>query len=247
MVITSGILQDRWGIDGEIADYFANKRAVPQNNLFWKNKRIYLSAGFGYLTIPLGFDIMFKKGIAKEALLADAHVTLMEEGFDRLKRYEANEISPEEFITQCSILLEGKIKQQKLAADLFSFVSGKTPQYFEFEQNHKALARSDSFLFTLVDLDISDEWVSNFLPYWYSIARPILLLDDFKDLEQDRRTGDENTIIELGNNKEAIEKAYSLGVSDLDLLGEINPLLSAQLKLYLKDALESAPIVKERA
>ncbi|HEX4958726.1 MAG TPA: hypothetical protein VFV46_11160 [Lacibacter sp.] len=245
MVITARILQSRFGIDEQIANYFANERAVPANNRFWGTKRVYISAGFGFLTIPLGFDLMYKSGIPKEKLLDDAHVSLMEQGFDRLKRFEAGEYSLEQFVNSCKELLESKIKQPKLAADLFEFVSGRPTKFFDFETKHKALARSDSFLFTLVDLDLSDEWVKTFLPYWYSLARPILLLDDFKDLIEDRRMNEENTIIELGNNADAIQKAYELGVSDLQLLSQVNKKLAADMKQFLDDALTYEHISRE--
>lgn len=245
MVITARILQDRFGIDEQIAIYFANERAVPANNRFWGTKRIYISAGFGFLTIPFGFDIMHKAGIPKELLLNDAHVSLMEQGFDRLKRYEAKEYDLVQFVNSCKQLLDGKIMQPKLAADLFAFVTGKPAAFFEFETKYKALARSDSFLFTLVDLELTDEWVKNFLPYWYSVARPILLLDDFKDLEEDRRTNDENTIIELGNNGDAIRQAYELGMSDIQLLSQLNSKLAKELKSYLDDSLNYEHIKRE--
>jgi hypothetical protein len=242
MVITSRILQDKLGIHPVIADYFANQRQVPADNLFWKDKRIYLSVGFGFLTIPFAFDVMHKRGIPLETLLEDQHVSLMEAGFDRLKHYENRLISIDEFILSCKTLLEGEIKQHHLASDLFAMFSGKTPAYFTFESNHKALARSDFFLFTLADIDVSDDWVADFLPYWYAIARPILLLDDFRDLAEDRISGDENTIIELGNDRQAIEAALSLGDHDLKKLSEINEPLSVFIRGLLNDALKYEPV-----
>jgi hypothetical protein len=245
MVITARILQDRFGIDEQIAVYFANERPVPANNRFWGTKRIYISSGFGFLTIPFGIDLMYKAGISKELLLNDAHVTLMEEGFDRLKRYETNEFTIDEFVNSCKQLLHNKIKQSKLAADLFAFVTGKPSSFFEFETKHKALARSDSFLFTLVDLELSDEWVASFLPMWYSLARPILLLDDFKDLEEDRHSKDENTIIEMGNNGDAVRSAYQFGINDLAELAKHNSKLAAIMKQYLDDSLQYEHIRRE--
>jgi hypothetical protein len=245
MVITARILQDRYGIDEDIARYFANERAVPSNNLFWGTKRIYISAGFGFLTIPFGFDLMYKAGISKEQLLNDEHVTLMEKGFDFLKRYEAGQITISEFVQSCKQLLGGKIKQPHLSADLFAFITGKPAIHFEFETKHKALARSDAFLFTLVDLEVTDEWISRFLPFWYSLARPILLLDDFKDLEDDRRTNDENTIIELGNDSAAIKTAYELGVKDTELLAQLNSKMGKQMKQLLDEGLQYAHIQQE--
>lgn len=245
MVITSRKLEQELGINSSIAVYFANERKVPENNLFWKNKRIYISTGFGFLTIPMMFDLVHKCGISLDLLLSDEHVSLMEQGFHKLKQYESEEISFTDFIAECKILLQDKIKQPRLASDLFTVFSGKQAAYFKFETTHKALARSDSFLFTLVDLELTDEWVNQFLPYWYSLARPILLLDDFKDLEEDRIKGDENTIIELGNNAAAIELAYNMGMADLNLLSTVNPLLANYMRRFLTQALGYAHIKQE--
>ncbi|MBY0476150.1 MAG: hypothetical protein K2Q24_00745 [Chitinophagaceae bacterium] len=245
MVITSRKLQDNLGINAEIADYFANERAIPQDNLFWRNKRVYISGGFGFLTIPLVYDLLCKLGVSEDILLEDDHVTLMEKGFDRFMRYENNEYSFDVFLQEMQALLNGKIKQQKLADDLFALVKGGSTTHFTFETTHKALARSDSFLFTILDLPLSDSWVEHFLPYWYAVARPILLLDDFKDLEDDRLKNEENTIIELGNDRHAIEAAYEMGLADIRIIETINPQLAKYMKNMLKESLLYDHIQKE--
>jgi hypothetical protein len=244
MVITSGILENRLGIEKRIADYFANQRAIPSDNLFWKDKRIYLSMGFGFLTIPIAFDLMYKRGIDIDILLNDEHVSLMEDGFDKLKKYEMSLMSYDEFIIECKSLLKDKIRQHNLAIDLFDIFSGRPARSFQFENTHKALARSDFFLFTLVDLELSDSWVRDFLPFWYAVARPILLLDDFRDIEDDRIHGEENTILEMGDDKAAVEQAYLLGKNDLNLLATENPLLSVFIQELLDDSLHYGPIQK---
>jgi hypothetical protein len=242
MVITARKLESEMGINSEIAHYFANERKVPVNNAYWKNKRIYISFGFGFQAIPFMFDLVNKCGIPTDVLLQDDHVTLMEQGFDKVGKYESHEITFSEFLTECKILLQGKVKQQHLAADLFALFSGGATKYFEFETKHKALARSDSFLFTLVDLEVSDEWVKSFLPVWYSLARPVLLLDDFKDLEDDRKNGDENMIIELGDNGEAVRKAYDFGMQDLKILSNVNPKLANYIEEFFQKSLLQAHI-----
>jgi hypothetical protein len=244
MVITSRILQDRLGIDPFIADYFANQRQVPPDNLFWKDKRIYLSMGFGFLTIPFAFDLMHKCGISRDLLLHDDHVALMEQGFDLLKKYELKRITLEEFVAGCKQLLNDKIRQPHLARDLFALFTGEKPTNFRFEISYQALARSDFFLYTLVDIPVSNEWIHQFLPYWYALARPILLLDDFRDIEEDRINGEENTIIELGDDKVAVLKAYEMGKSDLAKLADINQPLSEFIQELLDDSMQYAPIQK---
>lgn len=237
MVITARKLESEMGINSEIAHYFANERKVPTDNAYWRNKRIYISFGFGFQAIPFMFDLVHKCGIPTDVLLQEDHVSLMEQGFDKVGKYESNEITFPEFLTECKLLLQGRVKQQHLAADLFALFSGKPTSYFEFETKHKALARSDSFLFTLVDLDVSDEWVKSFLPIWYSLARPVLLLDDFKDLEDDRKNGDENMILELGDNAEAVKKAYDFGMQDLQTLRPVNLKLANYIEDFFKKSL----------
>jgi hypothetical protein len=238
MIITSRKLQDSLGISSSIADYFANERPIPANNLFWQNKRIYISGGFGFLTIPLAFDLIHRAGVPLNILLSDEHVSLMENGFHELKRYESGEIPFKQFLDNCKQLWGPLVKQEKLADDIYRILSGKEAIFFKFETTHKALARSDAFLFTLVDLELTDEWVEQFLPYWYSLARPILLLDDFKDLVEDRRNNEENTIIELGNDANGIRAAYELGINDLEKLSTINPRLAKYLLAFLKESLQ---------
>lgn len=245
MVVTAHMLVNRMGIDAEIADYFANSRPIPTNNRFWANKRIYLSAGFGTLTIPFAFDLMHKAGISKDVLLADAHVSLMETGFDRLKRYEAEEICLETFLQLCMELLQGRIQQPHLAEDLMAAFNHRPTKWFDLETTHRSLARSDGFLFTLTDVAVSDAWVRNFLPYWYGLARPILLFDDFKDLNDDRASGQENTIIELGNDAAAIYRAHALGTADLQQLQQMNPMLARYMQALLDNCLSFVHIRSE--
>ena len=242
MVITAQKLESEMGINSEIARYFANERKVPANNAYWKDKRIYISRGFGFQAIPFLFDLVHKCGVPLDVLLNDDHVTLMEQGFHEVGRFEKSEIGFEEFLTSCKLLLKDRVKQPHLAADLFALFSGKATSFFEFETEHKALARSDSFLFTLVDLELTDEWVNNFLPLWYALARPILLLDDFKDLEEDRRNGEENMIIELGDNAEAVKQAYDFGMEDLKRLSVINPKLAKYIESFFLKSLSEEHI-----
>lgn len=237
MVITSRRLEQEMGINSEIAHYFANVRKVPENNAYWRNKRVYISFGLGFQAIPFMFDLVHKCGVSTNILLQDEHITLMETGFDKVGRWENNEISFEEFLSQCKLLLQGRIKQGHLATDLFAVMTNNETTYFQFETKHKALARSDSFLFTLTDLELSDEWVTDFLPLWYSLVRPILLLDDFKDLEEDRKNNDENMILELGDNATAVMQAYEFGMQDLARLAKVNPKLANYIEDFFKKSL----------
>jgi hypothetical protein len=239
------MLQDRMGIDSEIANYFANERAVPANNAFWKNKRIYISRGFSYLTIPFVSDLLYKLGVPKENVLSNEHVTLLEYGFDLSSRYEAKQITFEQFVSSSKQLLKEKVKQVNFANDLFKFLTGEPAKFFKFETPIKALARTDGYLLTIIDLEVTDKWIEQFLPYWYSLIRPILLLDDFQDFADDRKAGEENSIIELGNDKQAILAAYEFGMKDISVLASVNDKLAKFLQQMLQEALKFPFIRKE--
>lgn len=238
MVITSRMLVDRFGIDEEIADYFANKRPVPENNLYWGSRRIYISAGFGFLFIPIVFDLMYKLGVDKKDLLDEKRLNIMEALLHNSQLFELNKLSFSEYIQRCTTLTGENIKQKNLYDSLINHFSGKTVKIFDFELVHKALARGDSFLFTIVNLDVTDGWVNDFLPYWYGLMRPIFLFDDFKDLEEDKRNGDENTILELGGDSEAISKATKIALSDINTLKLVNEKLSNNMISFLNQALQ---------
>jgi hypothetical protein len=239
------MLQDRMGIDSEIANYFANERAVPVNNAFWKNKRIYVSTGFAYLCIPVLSDLLLKLGIDKSVILSESHIKLTEDIFDRSVQYEFKQITFPNFVNECNLLLSGKIKQLNLVEDLNTVLIEKKSKHFRFETKLQSLARCDGYLYSFADLDTSDEWVKQFLTYWYTIMRPILLIDDFQDLLLDRVNGEENAIIELGDYATGIQSAYNLGVKDLKLLAEINPKFSAFMASTLKNVLTMRHIESE--
>ncbi len=56
MFISTGYLGIQYGVDNNIAKFFVD-REPPANNLYWKDKYLYLRPSPGYLFIPLIVDI----------------------------------------------------------------------------------------------------------------------------------------------------------------------------------------------
>src|SRR5215467_12513207 len=65
------------GVDAQIARFFVDRK-VPENNIFWKDRLLYVSGGNGFTFIPVYYDLLFRTGIPKEDLLAEQHVQFME-------------------------------------------------------------------------------------------------------------------------------------------------------------------------
>ena len=76
MFISTDFLAIKFGVDDAIARFFVD-REPPANNLYWKDKLLYLRPAPGYLFIPLIVDLLFKIGIERQQLLVQANRTIL--------------------------------------------------------------------------------------------------------------------------------------------------------------------------
>jgi hypothetical protein len=241
MVITKHFLADKVGLDFEIAQFFADRK-VPADNLYWKGKFLYLSFGTGFLFIPIIMDTLFKSGIDKAIVINPARIARMEQSFDIVMQYERKKISFEEYIRQMSELYLPHVKNQQLFDDLMLHFRNQPTQNYQLGTSVAALDRADAFLFNYTDLDTDETTMKTIIRRWYYLAVAHLMLDDFVDLEDDRVKGEENALIDLGDNKAALETCKQMLATNIEGLAETNPLVAAFFnKIYLK-ALQDAPI-----
>jgi len=89
------------------------------------------------------------------------------------------------------------------------------------------LNRADNFLFVLCDLPVTDAQWKLAIRYWYAVITTILLLDDLSDYEKDKREGEENAVLEMGEGIEGFRKAEILMSEAAVTLNEISPAFSA--------------------
>ena len=66
-----------YGVDMEIGKFLTDRK-VPEDNLYWKNRLLYIIPMPGYLFIPLYMDIQFRLGLPKAELLSEQHLQLLE-------------------------------------------------------------------------------------------------------------------------------------------------------------------------
>ncbi|MCF6404600.1 hypothetical protein L3C95_17015 [Chitinophaga filiformis] len=219
--ITKRKLADEYGIDYDIATFFAD-RTPPNNNHFWKGKYVYLSNSLGYTIIPFLFDAQYKLGVEKSILLDEKHIRLMEDAFDLMAKYEAKQIGYEDFIGACKILYTPTVVNSIFFSDLLLHLNNGKPLQYALGSSVKALNRADAFFFTLCDIPVEEQLLQRIIKAWSYVKVNALILDDISDLESDKIDGEENSIIELGGNEAAMEKIQSIFKENVRSLACIN-------------------------
>jgi hypothetical protein len=235
--VTKRKLSDEFGVDYKIATFFSD-RIPPPNNHFWKGKYVYLSRGLGYIIIPLLFDLQYKLGLERSTLLDEKRIQLMEEGFDIMAKYEAKKIPYEEYISSCEMLFKPTVVNEFFYNDLILHLNNKTPVHYTLGTPVKALNRADAFLFTLCDMAIDTTLLQNIVTNWRYINANALILDDISDLAMDEKKGEENSIIELGNNDIAWKTVQSMFDNNQKLIGTINPTLTRYFEISMTALLQ---------
>jgi hypothetical protein len=219
--ITKRKLADKQGIDYDIATFFAD-RLPPADNHFWKGKYVYLSNSLGYTIIPFLFDLQYKLGVEKSILLDEKHIRLMEDGFDLMSKYEAKQIRYEDFIGACKVLFAPAVVNNNFFSDLLLHLNEGVPVHYTLGSPVKALNRADAFFFTLCDIPIEEQLLRRIIEAWSYVKVNALILDDMNDLELDKINGEENSIIELGDNEAAMGKIQSMFYENVKSLAGIN-------------------------
>jgi hypothetical protein len=243
MVITKHFLSEKMGIDFGIAQFFADRK-VPADNLYWKNKFLYVTYGTGYLFIPIVYDLLYKSGIPKDLLLREDRVEDMEKAFHIVAEYETKRIPFEEYIHQFMMVFRDKAVNKKFFNDLIRYFRNEPCQHYALGTSINALNRADAFLFTITDLPLEDQVLRTLLTKWYYTAASILILDDLVDWEKDQAEAEENVIIELGNNKNAILQVQKIFETNLKGLQDINPVLGSFFQKIFEKAIQDPPIRK---
>lgn len=76
MFLTKHDLKLSYGVDLEIGACYVDRK-IPEGNLYWKDRTIYLPGAPGYIFIPIFADLLFRQ-VQKEDLLKDQQLCIAE-------------------------------------------------------------------------------------------------------------------------------------------------------------------------
>lgn len=229
MFVSANFLAIQYGVDDEIARFFAD-REPPANNLYWKDKLLYLRPQPGWLFIPLIVDLLYKNGIAKSELLGEEFISVMEQVGHISALEETRQLNREEAIAACRALVNNKAKNKTYFKNLVAFMEGQVPNAFApLATPFKALHRGDIFLFALCVLTFNDDLQVKLVATWFALISTLLLLDDADDMTSDKETGDENAFLESGLTKEGLQQIVDLVRRNLRLIETLNKSMAKKL------------------
>ncbi|MDB5192164.1 MAG: hypothetical protein JWQ96_1727 [Segetibacter sp.] len=234
MFVSAGLLGVQYGVDDKIARFFVD-RDPPANNLYWKDKLLYLRPEVGWLFIPLIVDLFYKLGIDRHQLLSDKFIEPLEAMGHLSALEETGQLTEAEAINEAYALVKNGCVNEWYLQWLMHYFNGNTSPYSALATPYKALHRGDLFLFSLGGLSFSEEQSIKLVEFWFALITTILLLDDAEDLENDKLSGDKNAFIEAGGGKEGVNKLLELVRTNLQKISTVNRAMALKLDSMIKE------------
>ena len=227
MFISSENLGMQYGINDKIARFYID-REPPANNLYWKDKLLYLRPDVGYIFIPLIADLLYKAGINRDDLLSEDYVCMMEDVGHVAALEEAKKINHSEAIRQC-ISIGEKGKNKEWQKQMVAYFTGEDHPFQKLRAPFSALHRGDYFLFSLSALDFDEPMHKRVLNIWFSLITTLLLLDDAEDIEIDKAAGEENAFLQSGMTAYGIETLKQLVKINLQKIDTLNKVMANRI------------------
>lgn len=232
MFLSAQALAIEYGIDDRIAKFFVD-REPPKDNMYWKDKLLYLRSRPGYIFLPLITDLYYRSGLPLEKLLSEDFIDVLE----KIGHYAAQEeyklISYEEVNRLCREFASENCSNKEILEEVGNYFDGKKNQIDQLTKPFKALHRGDVFMYALCFLDIDKTKFLELVKTWFALISILLLMDDSEDYITDMRSGDENAFVESGSTKEGFAEIKNMIGESLGHIRSVNQAMAYALQQKL--------------
>ena len=232
MFLSKDDLKLAYGVDMLIGETYVN-RQVPQDNLYWKNRKIYVPSAPGYTFMPIFSDLLFRCGADRQTLISEDFLKLSEAILQSAAQLEHNKIGWTAHVTEVIALVTPHVCHTNLFEDLKKYASNaypiKTPEG-KFGTEFPSLNRADSYLFSLVIINSPSFDVDRAIRAWYSLITYFLILDDLADIREDLLNGEENVLIDAGLSDAGAEKITQMIDESISTMHLINPVMANRIE-----------------
>ena len=239
MYVSVKFLEQQMGVDPSIARFFVDRK-VPENNAFWSNRLLYVGRGNGFIFIPLYYDLLFRLGIPMPWLLAEPHIQFMEQIMHYATKVEKQEMHFGDQVVAIKKHVEQKASNLAFYENLVSYLQQDSieplgnpgaacPALKPCRRIPVCLVRSSPFL----------DQIFLAVRYWYALITSFLLMDDIYDYPTDKQRQEESSIVELGDGDRGFMRAFGILKENQQILAQINPLLSKDLKRQAEELQDS--------
>ena len=218
-----------YGVDMEIGKFLTDRK-VPEDNLYWKNRLLYIIPMPGYLFIPLYMDMQFRLGLPKAELLSEQHLQLLEAILHSAAKLESKVINVEEHIAECIALTRPQCKNPAFLQDLTYYFSGeKEKATVTLGTPYKSLNRADAYLFSLCYFNFDSTFKKRLVDAWYALISYYLIVDDLEDIQTDFEQQEENAVLEAGLSDQGAKAIEALMHQSYHVMNTVNPVIANRI------------------
>lgn len=184
--------------------------------------------------MPLFYDLLIRQGVPTEALLAETHLTAVEEILDSVARFEFGEQPYTAHLRTCRQTLAARGVSAARILAIEQQLVGRP--FREVPPAFTALARANTFLYATAL--ISDDFA--LLHHtWESVMPLLLFLDDVTDLAEDQAKGEENCLLQGGTPTESFFTLYPVLARFVTQLEPLHPEAHQRLNVLWLQALKT--------
>lgn len=218
-----------YGIDLEIGKTYVD-RPIPEGNLYWSGRKLYITPVSGYLFMPIFADLAFRCGIPKSQLLSDHALGLAEQVLHSAMKLEKGMINWEEHVSECTALAETQAHNPVLLEDLRHYFSGKAaPSGFGYGTPFPSLNRADTYLFYLTFFDFNRDVHRCLLDAWYAMITYFLIMDDLADIRSDLERREDNAFIDAGLDDAGVDRILAMIDDAHEKMFRVNPVMANRI------------------
>ncbi len=246
MFLTRDDLKLSYGVDLDIAQVFVDRK-VPEENLYWKDRKIYVPGSPGYLFMPIYFDILLRCGVKKDFLLSNDFLKFSESILHSAACLEHQQLDWRGHVDEVISIMLPNVQNKALYQDLKEYLllvpsNAKTNSIFGTP--FPSLNRADSYLMLLSGIAFEDFDLTKAIRGWYALMTYFLILDDLADIKEDLKNGEENVFIESGLNDNGLKIISELIDHSYLEMEKINPVMANRIDhkravMDLRDLLRS--------
>lgn len=232
MFLTKDDLKLSYGVHLTIGAAYVDRK-VPKENLYWKNRTIYLPGAPGYIFMPIFTDLLFRAGADHDLLTSEKYFQTCESILHRAALHEHGELSWKEHIREICSDLEHSVLNKDLYNRLLEYLYQERPvrnQEVGLGTAFPSLNRADSYLFALATFESNAFDLQKAIDGWYALMTYFLLLDDLADIKEDLVSGQENVLIDAGLNEGGEKIVARMIDQSISIMESINPVMSNRIE-----------------
>ena len=245
MFFTKDDLKLAYGVDLDIAEAYVN-RPVPTENLYWKNRSIYIPPAPGYFFMPIYSDILLRCGAEKEFILSEGFFKLNESILHSAALLEHNQIDWYNHVSQSIEYARPSVTRPILFSEISEYLSQpvlRKQGNSLLGTRFPSLNRADSYLLSIASIPSEHFDEAKAIQAWYALMTYFLIQDDLADIKDDLRKKEENVLIDAGLDDAGLLLITEMIDQSHDALLSINPILSNRID-YKRKMMDLKEIIR---